>query len=327
MLEGMRNMKTIIVNPNNTMSTIQRALDTKGSCIIFKPGIYQITTPLFIDTGIKVIGEGAILRQAGRINHLLMTRVSKNTSKYLGVHDITIEGLAFEAMAKYATKLNLLTLWHAKNITLRNLTMLDAYKFHALEINACKDVLVENSNFLGYYSDHRADFREQIQIDFASESALFLFEKGSRCYDNTCCEDIIIRGCNFDGHKSSNGRTIRPAASQCIGNHCQPSEGRKHKNILIENNIFHGEGGTNPKGCAINLTAMDNVTIRSNAATGFARFAIAKKNYKYSYDKNGRKVQPTLQDGTCKNISLINNKVTNPSWSYNAYEFYREKGC
>nr|WP_295681087.1 hypothetical protein [uncultured Lachnoclostridium sp.]DAD78548.1 MAG TPA: Plasmin and fibronectin-binding protein A protein, Adhesion, Fibronectin, Plasminogen.95A [Caudovirales sp. ctCiv1] len=319
-------MKTIIVNPNNTMSTIQKALDTKGSNIIFSPGIYNITAPLFIDSGVKIIGDKAILRQAGKINHLLMTRTYKNTTAYFGAHDITIEGLTFEAMAKYKTKLNLVTLWHARDVTLRNITMLDAYMFHAIEINSSKGVLVENSSFLGYYSDSKADFREQIQIDFASESALFLFTKGSKCYDNTCCEDITIRGCTFDSHKSDN-RIIRPAASQCIGNHCQPSNGRKHKNILIENNMFNGIGSTNPKGCAINLTAMDNVTIRNNAATGFARFAIAKKNYKYSYDKNGRKVQPTLQDGTCKNISLINNKVTNPSWSYNAYEFYREKGC
>jgi hypothetical protein len=319
-------MKTIIVNPNNTMSTIQKALDTKGSNIIFTPGIYNITAPLFVDSGVKIIGDKAILRQANKINHLLMSRAFKSTTAYSGAHDITIEGLTFEAMAKYKTKLNLVTLWHARDVTLRNITMLDAYMFHALEINSSKDVLVENSNFLGYYSDPKADFREQIQIDFASESALFLFAKGSKCYDNTCCEDITIRGCTFDSHKSSN-RIIRPAASQCIGNHCQPSNGRKHKNILIENNTFNGVGGTNQKGCAINLTAMDNVTIRNNAATGFARFAIAKRNGKYSYDKNGKKVQPTLQDGTCKNISLVNNKVTNPSWSYNAYEFYREKGC
>ena len=306
-------MGKILVGPNASMETLQKALDSH-STVFLTDGIYNITRPLYIDSGTYLIlSDKAKLRQSAKIHHLLMTRTYRSTQGYNGARDVTIEGLKIEGMAKYKTELNLVTLWHASNVKIRNSTFMDVYHFHALEINGCEKVTVEDSNFYGYVSNPKSDFREQIQIDFSSESALFLFAKGSKCYDNTCCKDIIIRNCYFD--KSQ----YRSGASSCIGNHAQP-KGTHHKNILIEGCHFKGYG-TNPGDACIKLVAMDDVTIQNNTAEGFGRFVYASKK-SYSYDKNGNKCTPNKEDGLCRRIMRKDNSVTNPTSNYKAWDYY-----
>lgn len=312
-------MGKIFINPGTDMATIQKALDCRNSEVVFTPGNHKITRTLYIDSDIKLtMGQGAKLQQAARIHNLLMTRVYKSTTGYNGARKIVIDGLTIEAMGKYATKLNLLTLWHAQDVIIRNSTFLDAYHFHALEINGCKNILVDDSKFLGYNSNKKADFREQIQIDFSSESAIFLFGHGSKCYDNTCCEDIVIRNCMFDKSMS------RPGASSCIGNHAQSSGGLHHKRITIENCEFVGYG-TNPKDACIKLVSMDDVIIRNNKAEGFGRFVLASAK-DYSYANNGTKCKARSKDGTCSNITYDNNEEINPTGGYKAYKFYHARG-
>lgn len=293
------------VTKDMTNAQIQKVL-SQGGMIQFEKSTYLITKPLEIYSNSIIDLGGSILRQGGRINHILLTHSDKDTTEYSGVNNVILFNGTLEGMGKYSTKLNLLTLCHSSNIYIHNVTFQDVVEFHSIEINSSQDVRVKACKFLGFNSSlDRDDFREYIQIDYAIESALVIVPFGSKWYDGTPCENITIENCIFG--KSEN----RPTASQCIGNHCQVT-GRKHSNITICNNTFEGENQGNKNAPCIRLIGMDNVIVKSNICSRYGRF-VQVLTYAESYDMNGHKVDAMTGDGICRNVIIEDNLVSEPS--------------
>lgn len=277
-----------------------------GGHFIFEKGTYLITKAIEISSNTFLDLNGSVLRMGAAINHILVTKTTANTTAYGGAYNIRISNGTIEGMGKYNTKLNLLTLYHAENVRIENMTFLDVVEFHDIEVNSSRNVTIENCKFKGFNSSIDTDtFREYIQIDAAVESALVLHPLGSKCYDGTACENIIIKNCTFT--KSSS----RPAASYCIGNHCQVT-GVHHKGIQILNNVFTGGDQEAKSGYAISLIGMDNVIISGNICMHYGRFCRIY-NATQSWNFHNNKIDAVDGDGTCNNVLIADNLFSDPS--------------
>ncbi len=303
------------VYPEYSQKKIQSALRTKKE-IRFTRGVYLISTPLLIYSNSHIIiDKGAVLRQAGAIDHVLLTHSTKNTTLYNGVHDVTIDGGGtIEGMSKYNYSLNLLTLCHSKNVVIRDITFKDAQGYHALEINSSSNISVINCTFSGHRSFLKEkEFREAIQIDSAVESALAVMPRKSKWYDGTTCFSILIQGCTFEKSKD------RRAYSRCIGNHAQIEA--NHERIYIYKNKFIGGTQENINSAAVSLIGMNNVSVIGNLCTGYGRFTkIYRQNYTYSI--NGVQHPANDNDGLCNNVRLSNNIVGNPIGTVKNHNIY-----
>lgn len=300
--------ETMKITKGMNTEQIQKILSA-GGYIECEQGTYNIMAPLILSSNTRLNLGKAVFRQGAAINHIFVTQTAPDTTGYNGAHDIEIYGGTIEGMGKYGTKLNLITTYHARNIYIHGITLQDVVGFHHIELNASSCVTIENCTFTGYnVLEGDSDFRECVQLDAAVESALVLHPLGSKCYDGTMCENIIIRNCRFEKSAS------RPAPSNCIGNHCQVTAG-KHQNILIEGNTFTGGNQNNPHGICINLVGMENVQVRGNSISGFGR-GVRVYSYDKSYTVDGEKVAATGEDGTCSNVQITRNEISDPTGTY-----------
>ena len=295
-------MATINIKKSDSIQTIKSALMKTGNTIIFEKATYKVTETLYFNSNNIIKGNGATLQMAAPIHNILMSYTTPNSTKYNGVHDVQILDLNVEQMySKYgACKCNGITLWHCNRITIDGGNILDTIYFHGIEENSSTNITIKNVKFSGYVSDLKNNFREASQIDFASEGSIFIHPSGSKCYDLTPCKNIMYINCEFG---KSNSRT---SPSFCIGTHSQPV-GLKHEDITIKDCKFYGDK-SNKNGCAIHLTAMNNVTIENCYSEDYARFVLID-NKTYSYDKKGNKVTAKDTDGLCENVVVRNNTI------------------
>ena len=240
-----------------------------------------------------------------------MSYTKPSTTGYNGIHDMEWTGGTIEGMGKYNTVLNLFTLWHAKDCKIIGLTLKDCVAYHHMELNGCQEITVQDCTFAGHNT--KDNYREMLQLDFSSESAIFLHPHGSKCYDNTTCRDIKILGCIF-GPSSS-----RESFYTAIGNHCQPYNAN-HIGIEIEDCQFIGRPDTAT--AAIRLVAMDNVIIKNCYFERCGRAVLLNK-YAYSYNKAGKKLSPKIMDGLCDTVTISNIQVNSPNSNCKAYKVYK----
>lgn len=292
------------------MKQIQAKLN-KGGTIYFLKGNYIITKQLVIPEGTELnLGE-ATLKRCGNIQSIFINKCNSTTTKYKGAGKIKITGGTFEGMASYSID-NLLTFFHSHDIDLEYVTFQDTL-CHSVELNSCKNVRIYSCNFLG--SNTKEDYKEMIQIDQAGVHSFVLngTKPTDKCYDNTCCQNVVIEGCMFS--KSE----YRDLPKTCIGNHTQIyGGGSMHKNIQILCNTFLCKG----KEATLSLIGMKNVLIEGNIFSGGGRLCrIYSKDC--SYDAQGNKKEPKKNDGQCNKIKIRDNTYVSVSSSVPIYIF----GC
>ncbi len=303
-------MGTIYIKKTDPISKIKTALMSTGNTVNFEKATYKVTELLYFNSNNILKFNGSTLQMAAPIHNILMSYTTPNTTGYSGVSNVQIFDLRIEQMySKYgACKCNGLTLWHCNNISLYNCDIEDTIYFHGLEINGSNHITIENCRLLGYIADKNANFREFSQIDFSTESEIFVHKSGSKCYDNTVCKNIKYINCEFGKSKS---RKSAP--------YCQPVN-KFHDNITIKGCKFFGDKENNT-GCAIHLTAMNNVTIEDCYSEYFARFVLINNNT-YSYDKSGAQVNAmNTKDGICSNV-IVRNNMIKPLNTYKANNVY-----
>jgi len=291
------------VKLSDSMSTIQKKLN-KGGDIVFQGGIYKITQQLIIPADTTLHLVGATLKRCGNIQSIFLNKCKTSTTGYKGAGNITIWGGTLEGMGSYNHD-NLLTFFHSHDIKVIGVKFLDTL-CHAVELNACKDVEIENCQFFGNNAEE--EYQEMIQIDSAYAVGFWLSgsSKKSKCYDGTPCMNVTIIGCKFD---KSDYRTYPKA---CIGTHTQLYQGEPHRYIKILQNYFNCQGGV-----CLSLIGMSEVSVFSNYFTGASRIARVY-NKDYSYKLDGTKVKPTKADGVCQDIKFKDNILL---------ESYGDKPC
>ncbi|QCX81039.1 Plasmin and fibronectin-binding protein A precursor [Streptomyces sp. YIM 121038] len=220
---------------------IQAAFDAAqaagGGWVIIPPGDYRLATlPLRIwgKTRLTLL-PGARMLRAADSTVLTNGAASQNLGGYTGHGDLVIEGGTWEmrgTTSGLTASRMCISLGHAQRILIRDTEVRDTPGFHALEINACKNIRVENCRFLGYIDPGSRPFSEAIQPDLAKGSAYF---GAFGPYDHTPVEDLTVTDCYF-GASGTAGTVPWPRG---VGSH-SATIGRWHKRIKVIGNTFEG---------------------------------------------------------------------------------------
>lgn len=180
------------IDPTFTTKKINKALKEKRE-ITFKDGIYKLSECLILHSDTKITCESGVAFERHCKGRMLQTFADENTTKYNGVHDVSWYGGFFYADTNEAFA-NVITLFHAKNITLENVGVSGCRGYHSIEINACKGIIIQGCCIKDQSSKEGENFREAIQIDFANYDGLKIkgAKNTAKCYDNTHCANIIV---------------------------------------------------------------------------------------------------------------------------------------
>lgn len=216
-------------------AALNAARDDGGGQVLIPPGEYRLATlPLRIygNTHLKAM-PGARLVRAAAVTVLLNGDAAQNFGGYTGHGNLVIEGGTWDMQGTVVTASNMcISLGHAQNITVRDLTVLDLPGYHGIEVNAVKTARILHCDFLGYIDPGGRDFSEAIQLDLAKGSAYF---GGFGPADDTPCLDVLIEGCTT-GPSGTPGTTAWPRG---IGSH-SASPGKPHRDIRIKGCRFEG---------------------------------------------------------------------------------------
>ncbi|MCP3025426.1 right-handed parallel beta-helix repeat-containing protein [Halobacillus sp. A5] len=231
-------------------TVFDEANDSDGIEVLFPPGTYRVTDPLYIRKNTKVIAHNAIIDKKHDGTFLLNIESDSEDTGYDGHGNIYIEGGIWNSNAPDYTGGTAFVFGHGENITFRDITLLDVNPGHAIEFNACKNVLVDASKFFGMVDVDGKEYSEAIQLDLMKSQGVFPWKDSN--FDNTPCQDVIIQNCLF-GASEENG-----AWGRAVGSHSATAD-RWHERIFITNNIV--------KDChhwAFRAYSWNDVTINDN---------------------------------------------------------------
>lgn len=230
-----------VTGDSAAINTALASATVKGGQVIVPAGIYLIDSVLRIYRNTRLtLLPGAEFRIAYAGTMLLNGDAAQNLGGYTGHGNITIEGGVWNmrgTTAGFTGNAMCISIGHATDILIQNVTIKDVSGFHGIELNSTKRGRVINCTFLGYVdntTDHSRGFSEAVQLDLAKSVGVF---GGFGPYDNTPCEDILIEGCYF-GASGTAGTIAWPRG---IGSH-SATVGIWHRRIRIIGNSFEGVG-------------------------------------------------------------------------------------
>lgn len=165
------------------------------------------------------------------------------TPAYTSSHNVLIEGngvidMRCPELENYSAPIRI---YHASNVTIKDITLKNNCFFHFIEIGASKNVTIDNVKFIDNYVDiinyePYTGYHEFIQLEYLTESGA----NGAIPFDTTPIKNLTIKNCLFT--KTENGGNLKCA----IGSHTGYLGDREnHDNILISNCIF--ENGDIPE--------------------------------------------------------------------------------
>lgn len=218
-------------------AALNAAAGAGGGWVIVPPGTYRLATlPIRIYGHTRLtLMPGAVFVRGANQTMLLNGDADQTYGGYSGHGDITIEGGRWEMQATTAgltASRMCISLGHGERITIRDIEIRDTPGFHAIEVNACKNVRIENCRFLGFVDPGGRDISEAVQIDLATDVGAF---GGFGPYDSTPCADIEMRGC-YVGASGTAGTTAWPRG---IGTH-NGRIGLWQRDIRVVGNTFEG---------------------------------------------------------------------------------------
>lgn len=230
---------------------------------IQKPGTYRVHSggggALMLRSHTTLDLNGAELVRAGKMTNLLQNCGKKGgrTAKGYGLScDITVKNGTLNGSGGTKREVNLVNMGHASGLRFQNVDFRNC-RSHLLELNGCKDCVVENCTFSGHKG---GGTHEAVQLDIANGKAgwngVYAKGKGSDC---TPCKNIRVTGCTFRNYPSG------------VGNH-HTVKGRHNSKIQILNNRF--ENSKKAKAPAIWCYGFDDSEVSGNVITGKYQYGI-----------------------------------------------------
>lgn len=212
-------------------------------------GTYLLQSRLTVYSNTWIYCEDGVVFKRCTANGPLLCSASIGTGGYDDTHNIVIEGGTWDGNTDYYRNwvgFSNIRFGHCSNIMLKNMNVINNQGGHHVEIGGAKGVTIEGCSFSGYF-DNLGNDKEAIQLDTMNSAEVFV---GYQPFDDTSCEDIVIRNNTF---------TDIPRG---IGSH-SATVGVYYKNIIIENNTFN-----NMSGIAMIMYNYKNCTIRNNVVNG-----------------------------------------------------------
>ena len=183
---------------------------------------------------------------------------------------------------------------NSKNVTISNVTFKDSYQGHAIQIAGSKNVLVDNSRFLGQalpktMKDGQIISKESIQIEPLTRKGFpyALNDNGQKS------ENVTIQNSYF-GKSEKSGELVT-----AIGTHYQTATTENPSNIKILNNHFD-----NMMYAGVRFTGFTDILIKGN------RFDKKTKEESVHYRENGAALVNAYSYKNVKDILDLNKHVT-----------------
>lgn len=223
----------------DSYSPIQNALNAAsaaGGGVVYIPnGTWNLMTTLNVFSNTTILcSEGAKLYKYHTLNFLTNGTYGASYSGYNGQSNIRVIGGTWDCRgASYPSSPSMgLSFGHGQNILIQGVTVKNVPGYHAIEVNACKNVVIRDCQFIGFVNTGSRGFSEAVQIDLAKSSSVFGY---FGAYDNTPCTNVTIEGCYF----GASGDASTVAWPTGIGSHSYTST-YFHKYTKIANNTFEG---------------------------------------------------------------------------------------
>ena len=183
---------------------------------------------------------------------------------------------------------------NSKNVTISNVTFKDSYQGHAIQIAGSKNVLVDNSRFLGQalpktMKDGQIISKESIQIEPLTRKG---FPYALNDNDQKS-ENVTIQNSYF-GKSEKSGELVT-----AIGTHYQTATTENPSNIKILNNHFD-----NMMYAGVRFTGFTDILIKGN------RFDKKTKEESEHYRENGAALVNAYSYKNVKDILDLNKHVT-----------------
>lgn len=182
---------------------------------------------------------------------------------------------------------------NSNNVTIKNVTFKDSYQGHAIQIAGSKNVLVDNSRFLGQalpktMKDGQIISKESIQIEPLTRKG-FPYALND---DGKKSENVTIQNSYF-GKSDKSGELVT-----AIGTHYQTLSTQNPSNIKILNNHFD-----NMMYAGVRFTGFTDVLIKGN------RFDKKVKGESVHYRENGAALVNAYSYKNTKDLSDLNKQV------------------
>lgn len=210
-------------------SNIQAAIASGAKTVLFPAGTYIVTSDLLMNSNQTLLGYGAkLLRKHTNVTRMIINESDGSVGGYDADSNMSVIGFSLDGNSiNYPTALEagitLIGFGHARNILIKDCDLTNTLVFHCIEVNGCKNVLMDNLNCHDYVTPGR----EAIQIDLMGSSTLW---GAFGPYDSTACENVTIQNCKF-----INGDHGFGSHSQ-INNH-------PHRNVTVKNCTFRNLRG------------------------------------------------------------------------------------
>lgn len=285
-----------------------------GGKVYFPEGTYLVKEIVFLrsHTHIEVHEKATILNGINIKNHpsiVFMTGLFTDDGdqvEWEPTEDISYTGGTIDmngALNEEGTKAKNLPLinssgafaiGNSKNVTISNVTFKDSYQGHAIQIAGSKNVLVDNSRFLGQalpktMKDGQIISKESIQIEPLTRKGFpyALNDNGQKS------ENVTIQNSYF-GKSEKSGELVT-----AIGTHYQTATTENPSNIKILNNHFD-----NMMYAGIRFTGFTDILIKGN------RFDKKTKEESGHYRENGAALVNAYSYKNVKDVLDLNKHVT-----------------
>lgn len=233
----------------------EKASDGNVYKIIIPAGTYRIEKSLKIYSNTYLYMKGATLKRCTTKGGMLRTGdPGDKINGYSGYRNITLDGGTWNANCNVSAykdnNASCIRVAHAKNITIKNTSMINGNNLHFVEVAGIDGFTLQKCQFKGMEKTNKKNTKnneiEAVQIDVLSTAERM---DNFYNYDDTPMKNISITGCTFDNVQKG------------IGGHAFVM-GKYFENVKIQNNTF-----SNITRTAITFDNYRNCTITGNTIT------------------------------------------------------------
>lgn len=247
-------------DPARNRQAIEYLLENDETKTLIFPKDHTVKVDAVLDIGdnTTIIADGATIIQVNDGVGLIKHTVDK--VDYESISHVTIQGGTWKN-AINNTGCTMFRFAHGTDLNFKGVTIETNYQGHALELIACKDVIVENCHLYAANDSTKSkdSVEEALQIDLATPKTApgVLASTGDEKFvKGQTCDNITIKNCTVSG---SRGICANYAASE------SKYKNKFHTNVTITNCKATGESA---EGIVLFNTVgakVKNCTIRSNS--------------------------------------------------------------
>jgi hypothetical protein len=210
-----------------------------GGTLILKAGTYEICNTLYVPSHVTIyLEDGTIIKKTEQTGtdemksaKSLFQLVAPSKSKTAGIYgaydgekDIKFIGTGTATIdMNYVDGAIGIIFVHNSKASILGITFQNMYSGHFIELDASRDITIENNNFEGHKAS-KSGMKEAINIDTPDKNTGGIHVTWTN-YDRTPNKDILIRNNYFQD------------LERAIGTH-KYSEGKYHENVQIINNVI-----------------------------------------------------------------------------------------